>query len=292
MAFQDIINALSLGGVYATIAVGYALIFGVLKFTNFSHGYSMMVCAYIGFFITSFLHTNFWVTLFLAATAGGTIGMLIEYFGFRHLRRKKSSTLLFFVSSMTIGMMLEAVIYLLFPVSIFAYPKFFKQSFIKIGTITFIINDSLMLIITVIMFVIIAFVLFKTRLGISIRALSMDATTASLMGINVSLVISVTFFVAYAIAGMSGMFLGMSQTISPMISRIMSKATVAAVLGGLGSIGGAILGSIIVALIEVILIKIPFIGSGLTPVVLFFLMILFLVVRPQGISGRFTKEKV
>jgi branched-chain amino acid transport system permease protein len=292
MTIQDIINALSLGGVYATISVGFALIFGVLKFSNFSHGYSMMVCAYIGYFITRYFHTNFWFTLLLTSVAGGVIGMLIEYFGFRHLRKMKSSPLLFFVSSITIGMMLEALILLFFPVSIFSYPKYFKQSFIKMGELTLIINDILMLGITIVIFFVIAMVLYKTRLGISIRALSMDAVTASLMGINVSLVISITFFVAYSIAGMSGMFLGMSQTISPAVSRIMSKAIIASVLGGLGSIGGAIMGSLIVATLEIILIKIPFIGSGLTPVVLFFLMIIFLVVRPQGISGRFVTEKV
>lgn len=289
---QDIINGLSLGGVYAMIAVGFALIFSVLKFSNFSHGYSMMVCTYAGYFIAIHITRNFWLGLLATGCFAGCLGMLIDFVGFRHLRKKKGNPLLFFVSSITIGMLLEALIVLLFPVNIFTYPKYFPKSYIRVGEITLIVNDMLMMGMTVIMLTFILVILYRTRLGISIRALSMDDSTASLMGINVPLVISATFFVAYMTAGMAGMFLGITQTITPTINRVMSKVVVASVLGGLGTVSGAVIGAFLVAMLEVILIRIPGIGSGLTPAVLFLLSVVFLILRPQGISGKFTVEKV
>jgi branched-chain amino acid transport system permease protein len=230
--------------------------------------------------------------LIVTGCLGGLMGVLIELIGFRHLRKKKGSPLLFFVSSITIGMMLEAIIVLAFPVNIFTYPKYFAKSYVRFGGITLIINDMMMLAIAAVMLTIIMILLNKTRFGISVRALSMDSTTASLMGINVAFAIAATFFLAYLTAGMAGMFMGITQTITPTINRVMSKVIVASVLGGLGSVSGAVIGSFIVAILEVILIKIPFIGSSLTPVVLFFLNVGFLILRPQGISGKFAQDKV
>jgi branched-chain amino acid transport system permease protein len=133
-------------------------------------------------------------------------------------------------------------------------------------------------------------VLYKTRLGIAIRALSMDPVAARLMGINISLVIGMCFFMSGILAAISGVFLGINYVLQPQLANMVMKGFTAAILGGLGNITGALYGGIILGVAEVFLIY--SVGSGYAPVVIFFLTIAFLIWRPQGISGKFVNVKV
>ncbi|MEM1485902.1 branched-chain amino acid ABC transporter permease [Oscillospiraceae bacterium PP1C4] len=291
MSIQTIINGLSLGGVYATIAVGFALIFNILKFSNFSHSGVLVSTAYIGYFITTKLHTNFWMTLLLTAVAGGCLAVCIEFIGFRRLRKNNAPIMLYFVSSITIGMLLENLMTVLFSSSYYSYPMFFKTMSFEVGDVMFVVTDILMLLISCIALALIMFVLYKTRLGVAIRALSMDSKTTSLMGMNVTLIIVATFFVSGMMGGISGMFLGINYTLYPQLGKLVVKGFIASVLGGLGNISGAVMGAFLLGLMEVFLINIDFIGSSYAPVVIFVVMIVFLLVRPQGIAGKIVREK-
>lgn len=292
MSIQALINGLSLGAVYATIAVGFALIFNVLKFSNFSHGGVLVTTAFMGYLITTKFQTNFWVTLLLTAIAGGILALGIEFVGFRYLRKKKANIMLYFVSSITIGMLLENLMTVFFSSAFVSYPPYFKPSSFQLGGVTFIVTDTLMFVISCLALLAIMLVLYKTRLGVSIRALSMDGDTATLMGVNVTLVIMATFFVSGALGGISGMFLGINYTLYPQLGKLVVKGFISSVVGGLGNILGAVLGAFLLGLLEVFLINLDFIGSGLAPVVTFLVMIVFLIVRPQGIAGKIIREKV
>lgn len=289
---QAFINGLSLGAVYATIAVGFALIFNILKFSNFSHGGVLVVTAYAGYFIQKALNTDFWMTLLLTALCGGLLALGIEFTAFRRPRKKKANIMLYFVSSITMGMLLENIIAVLFGSAFISYPPFFEKSFFRYNGVVFIVTDLLMLGISVAVLVILMLVLFRTRLGVAIRALSMDSLTTSLMGVNVTLVIMATFFVSGAMGGISGLFLGINYTLYPSLGKLVVKGFIASVIGGLGSISGAVIGAFLLGMLEVLLIWIDGIGSGWAPVVIFLVMIIFLIVRPQGIAGRITREKV
>ena len=292
LTFQDFINGISMGGIYALLAVGFALIFSVLKFSNFAHGSSMMLCAYIGYFISHYLRTNLVFTILLTGLAGGCIGLLTERVAFRRLRRKNASSLLYFVSSFTLGMLITQVASSAFALRYYSYPDFFGVPYINIGSYTVRTVYIAMLAVAVVLLSIVTFFLYGTRLGIAIRALAQDIKTAGLMGLNVNMMVALSFFVAYFIGGVGGFFLGYSYGINTSLGNVMSKIMISAVLGGMGSVGGAVLGSVLVGLLEVLLYKIPFIGNAYAPVALFMLLIVVLIVCPQGLVGKFTIEKV
>lgn len=287
---QLLINGLSLGSVYTIIALGFTLIFSVLKFSNFSHGGIMVVCAYFGFVLSSKLSLGFIPTILLVAAFGGILAGLVQYVGFERLRKKEGNVMLLFVSSATLGTLLQNFIVVTFSSTYYSYPMFFKTSFIKLGTFTVGVTDLMMLSFSAICIAILMFVLYKTRLGISIRALSMDANTAKLMGINTTVVIALTFAISGALGGVAGMFLGINYVLYPQLNGLVFKGMIASILGGLGNISGALYGGILLGIAEVFLTN--FVGASLMPVFTFLFSVIFLLVRPQGICGKFTMEKV
>lgn len=292
MILQQLINGVSLGAVYALIAVGFALIFNILKFSNFSHGGVLVATAYAGYLITTYLKTNIWLTLVLTTLVGGILAVGIESLGFRRLRKNNGQVMLYFVSSITIGMFLENLMTIFFSSNFYSYPNYFKKPFIEFAGLNIAIADLIMLCISAAALGILMFVIYKTRLGIAIRALSMDAKTTTLMGINVSFVIAATFFASGALGALGGVFLGINYTLYPQLGQLIVKGFIASVIGGLGSIYGAVVGAVLLGVLEVQLIGIDFIGSGLSPVVTFGVLLLFLLLRPQGIAGHIVSEKV
>lgn len=291
MLMQQVINGISLGSVYALIAVGFALVFNILKFSNFSHGGVLTVTAYVGFLIAKYAQTGFWLTLFLTAVAGGILALGIEFVAFRRLRIKQSPLIFYFVSSITMGVLLENLITIFFSSNFYSYPLFFDYAVIELGESIIAVTDLLMLGISVGALSLLMLVIYRTKLGVAIRALSMDIPTTSLMGVNVTLIIAATFFVSGFLGGISGMFLGINYTLYPQIGKLIVKGFIASVLGGLGNIAGAVIGAILLGILEVALTGIDFIGSGLAPVVIFIIIIIFLIVRPQGIAGIIIQEK-
>lgn len=287
---QLLLNGISLGSVYALIALGFTLIYSILKFSNFSHGGVMVVSAYIGFVLAGTLKMNFVLTLLITAVIGGIISCLVQFVGFERLRKTNGSVMLYFVSSSTLGILLQNLIAITFSSNYYSYPMFFKKAFFQLGSITIAVTDLMMLVISTISITILMFVLYKTRIGVSIRALSMDSNAAKLMGINVSLIVAMTFFISGVLGAVSGVFCGMNYTLYPQLGNLVLKGMIASILGGLGNISGALYGGLLLGITEIFLIN--FVGSGITPVFTFVLFILFLMVRPQGISGKFISEKV
>jgi len=284
-----LMNGISIGAVYAMIAVGFALIFSVLKFSNFSHGGLISVSAYIGLFSSMYLKTNFILTLIVAMLGGGLLGIFVEFTGFRRLRNSRAPLIYYFISSITLGLLFENILTIINGTNFYMYPPLFKMSTFNIFGFTASMLDVIMAVVSIISLLALSFVIKRTRIGLAIRTVSIDNVTSTLMGINTKQVIQVSFFLAGMLAGVSGVLLGISYTVFPQLGGLVIKGFVASVIGGLGSISGAVIGAFLLGIIEVILVMT--IGASLSPVVIFGLMLIFLILRPRGISGIFVSEK-
>ncbi|MEA4969657.1 MAG: branched-chain amino acid ABC transporter permease [Candidatus Pelethousia sp.] len=287
---QLLINGLSLGSVYALISLGFTLIYSVLKFSNFSHGGVMVTSAYFGYIIAKNYGLGLAETLAVTAIFGGVVSAACQVIGFERLRRNNGEIMLFFVASSTLGTLLQNLMAIRFSNNYYSYPTFFKKAYFEFGNFTLTVTDSIMLAISALLIVVLMIVLYKTRLGVSIRALSMDSSTARLMGINVSLVVFMCFFMSGMLGAIAGVFLGIRYVLYPQLSNMVFKGMTASIIGGLGNISGALYGGLLLGVTEVFLVYI--FGSGYSTVVIFFLTVFFLIWRPQGIAGKFTYEKV
>ncbi|MBD8989774.1 MAG: branched-chain amino acid ABC transporter permease [Clostridiales bacterium] len=288
---QLIINGIALGSVYSLIALGFTLIFSVLKFSNFSHGGVMVVSAYFAYIVCKSWNLGFVPMILITVLFGGCLSCLVQFIGFERLRRTKGSSMLFFVSSANLGTLLQNIIILMFASSYYSYPSFFSRSFFQINeNLTIAVTDMIMLGLSAVGILVLMYILYKTRMGISIRALSMDSDTAKLMGINVSFVMALTFFISGMLAAIAGVLCGMKFLLYPQLKDLVMKGMTASILGGLGNISGALYGGLLLGLLEVFMTN--FVGSSLQPACTFLFAIIFLIFRPQGISGKFVKEKV
>lgn len=295
MSLQQLVNGMSLGSVYALIAVGFAMVFNILKFSNFSHGGLMTLTAYIGYIGTLVFVKQldsiplFLATIITAAVAGGVVAIGVERVAFRRLRNNNSPVIYYFISSITMGILMENLVTVFASSNFYSYPKFFQSTVIHVFGITIAVSDLLMLIFSSSALAIIMWVLYKTKTGLAIRALSFDVNTASLMGMDPNHVVMITFIASGVLGGISGVFLGINYTLYPQLGQMIVKGFIASVIGGLGSITGAVIGAVLLGVMEVTLIGL--VGAGIAPAFLFIIMLLFLLIRPRGIAGVIVQEK-
>lgn len=293
---QNIFFGLSLGAVYSLIAVGFALVFNILKFSNFSHGGVMSFTAYAGYLAYIVLFngkivgaTMFVAVVLVAALVGAITAVGIERVGFRRLRRNQAPVIYYFISSITLGILLENIITIFASSNFYSYPVFFSSSNIQLFGTSFSIADFVTLLFSCVALGILLFVLYRTKLGLGVRTVSFDVNTASLMGIDADRVVMATFAMSGALGGISGVFLGMNYSLYPQLGQLVVKGFIASVIGGLGNITGAVIGAFLLGIVEVGLIGM--VGSGLMPACVFVVMLVFLLVRPQGIAGKIVQEK-
>lgn len=287
---QHAVNALSLGGVYALIAVGFALIFNVLKFSNWSHGGVIMVSSYIGYFSAKALNLPLIPALVVTMIGGGILAVIIEKVAFRTIRVKNGPLIYFFVTSITMSLLLMNLVLAVIGYNFYNFPPLLSTEAVFIAGINLPTLNVFMLVTSVIALVILTYVLRRTRIGIAIRAAASDMQAASLMGVEIDTLVSITFFISGVLAGASGMFLGMSYTAYPQMAEVMAKGFVAAVLGGLGSLAGAVIGALLLGVIETMVTV--YSNSSLVPIVSLVILILLLIFRPRGIAGIIVPDKV
>lgn len=289
MSLQIIINGLATGSVYALIATGFSLIFNVLKFSNFSHGATMTLCAFAGYFLAASKGLGLVPTILIAVVTGGCVALFGEFVAFRRIIQRNSSSVYYFVSSITLGTLYEGLVTVKVGANFYNYPQFFEKAAIKFGSVVVSTSDLLMFCSSAVALLVLAYVIQKTRIGRALRSVSFDRDTANLMGIDSTRIIQFTFMVSGALAGLSGVFLGINYTLYPTLGSLVVKGFIASVIGGLGSLPGAIIGAVLLGLIETLLIGT--VGSGYTPVFTFLIMLVFLLVRPCGIAGCNIQEK-
>lgn len=291
MDIQLLISGLSLGAVYALIAVGFAMVASVLKFSNFAHGGMISLCAYIGYFFQEAFEPPFYVTVIFTSICGMAIALLIDTIAYRSIRRNKSPKIYYFLASLTFAIMIEQILNISMGKNSKGYPNVFKNMNFTLFGLRFNSMNVMIMIVSLVILVVLMVVLNKTKIGLAIRAVAINADTSRLMGINSGVVIAAVFIIAGFLAGVSGVLLGAKYAVTPTLGgSMMTKGFIASVIGGLGSVGGAISAAILLGVFEMIITY--FFGGLSTPVFTFVVVILFLLIRPQGISGRFAKDKV
>jgi len=281
---QQLFNGISIGGVYALEAVGFGIIFNILKFSNFSHGGVVAICAYFGFFISKYFCQNFFVTLLITTLVGGLIGVIVEKLIFRPIRLKGAPLTLLLVNSITAAMLVQQFFAATLGDDYYPYPPLMKQTGLNLWTVTVSKTYVLMFAITAAVLILLTYVLKKTKIGIALRAASTDIRTPSLMGIDIDFVISFAFFIAGVLGGITGYLLGMTYSVDPFIGSQILKGIVAAIIGGIGSLGGGCIAGLLLGGVESLLIA--EIGASLTQIVIYSAIFVLLLIRPEGIAGK------
>ena len=227
--------------------------------------------------------------LAMNAGLGAIVAIGIERVGFRRLRRNQAPVIYYFISSITLGILLENIITIFASSNFYSYPVFFSSSNLSLLGTTFSAADVATLLVSSASLAILLVVLYRSKLGLAVRTVSFDVNTASLMGIDPDRVVMATFAMSGALGGISGVFLGMNYSLYPQLGQLVVKGFIASVIGGLGSITGAVIGALLLGIVEVALIGM--VGSGWMPACVFVIMLVFLLVRPRGIAGVIVQEK-
>ena len=289
---QQLINGLQLGFVYALIALGYTMVYGIVRLINFAHGDVFMVGTYLGFFALASWRLPLPLAILVAMLGCAALGVVIERVAYKPLRYAPRISAL--ITAMGVSLFLEYFTSLkfMFGPDYRAYPRPFAVRSFDVGGVS--ISNIQIIVFGVALLLMVALTLFvnKTKTGMAMRAVSYDMDTARLMGIDVNLMISVTFGIGSALAGAGGVLYGIAY---PQINPFMGvmpglKAFVAAVLGGIGVIPGAMLGALIMGTVETF--TSAYVSSTLRDAVAFGILIIVLLVRPAGILGRPAREKV
>ncbi|EHM10235.1 branched-chain amino acid ABC-type transport system, permease component [Thermanaerovibrio velox DSM 12556] len=288
---QQIINGLSLGSVYALIAVGYSLVYSILLFSNFAHGGFLVIGGYTCYYALRGLGMNIWAAGAISLLAGGLSAVLTERVAYKPIRERTSVTLYLLIASMGMSIVIENLFVVTVGGRFRALPPVIPTDPVNfLGIATTSAFDIISLVTAVVCLTGLQLFLSKTKWGLAIRAASYNLKTAGLMGVNVSLLISIVFFVAGLLASVGGIFLSVRYTLYPQLGAITIKAFVAAVIGGLGSLPGAVVGSLILGLAE--MLTAGLISSQFRDLVVFALLIFTLLIRPTGLFGKSVGEKV
>lgn len=290
MFWQQVFNGLSAGGIYALIAVGFSLIYSIMRYINLAHGSLIMIGAYIGYAVVT--ATNFPLIPALLAAAVGTaiVSVIVERLAFRPIRVRGVSTLYILVSSMVVSILLQNLVMVIFGPSFRTLPQLVSDVPVVTHPINIARLDFYMMIVVVLSLVSLNFVLYRTKAGRAMRAVSFNPKAAALMGVNTDRVVSLAFALAGALAGIAGIFLGIKYSVYPQLGELILKGFVASVFGGLGSVAGAVVGGLALGVIEVFLIAYG--SSSFSPVMIYALLVLILLLRPRGILGRIVEDKV
>ncbi len=287
---QQLINGLSLGSVYALIALGYTMVYGIIGLINFAHADIYMVGAYIGYFVATYLGLPFLPTLLIAMAGAGLAGVLIERLAYRPLRKASNISLL--ITAIGVSLLLENGFNWLFGGNPRTYPHgILAQNTVMFGPIR---TDTLHLIIlgtSLLLMILLQVVIYRTKIGKAMRATSTDKDAAALMGINVNTTISATFAIGSALAGAAGVLVSiLYSSLDPYMGLQPGiKAFVAAVFGGIGLIPGAFVGGIFLGIIETFVTAWY---SQLSGAIAFIVLIIILIIKPSGLLGKKVSEKV
>ncbi|NLT58231.1 MAG: branched-chain amino acid ABC transporter permease [Clostridiales bacterium] len=290
MAFQTLVTGLAIGGIYALMAVGYSLIFSILNFSNFAYGMVIMLASFLGYFAMSGLGLGLGPALLCAMLGAALLSFLNERVAYSSLRRRRAPPLYFMISAMGTSIFLENMVYATIGSRYNAYPELFAVPTLNIFGASIGKMDLFAMVFSVLAISALTFFIHHTRLGIAIRGASYDASMAELNGVSLDWLIGTVFALAGLFAGLSGVFLGIKYMAYPNMGWITNKAYIAAVIGGLGSLPGAVAGGFLLGVLETFVSV--YLSSTLRDVFSFSLLILFLVLMPSGLFGKTLEEKV
>jgi branched-chain amino acid transport system permease protein len=294
---QQLINGLSLGAIYALIALGYTMVYGVLRLINFAHGDVYMLGAFAGYFIANALALDanpsilwaIFVTIGAMAVCA-VVGIVIERFAYRPVRHHSRLTSL--ITAIGVSLLLEYGGQVVFGATPRFFPQMVRSEIYSLGGVQITNQNLLIIVVALVMMFGLHFIVHRTKIGKAMRATSYNLSVATLMGINTDFVIAFTFALGSALAAAAGVLVALAiPRIDPLMGLMTGlKAFVAAVLGGIGNIPGAMLGGMLIGLMETGLSATAY--STYRDAVAFAVLILILLVRPAGILGTAGPEKV
>ena len=288
--FQQLINGLSLGSIYALIALGYTMVYGIIKLINFAHGDIYMLGAYFGFLAITYLHVGFFPAILISMALCAILGVVIERIAYKPLRNATRIAAL--ITAIGVSYFLEAGTQQVMGTRVRAFPQVLNNQVFNIAGLRITEQQIYIFVTTIVLMLILQFIVKKTKIGRAMRAVSTDSDAARLMGINVDATISITFAIGSALAGAAGVLVGIYySSINPLMGMLPGiKAFIAAVFGGIGIIPGAMFGGFFIGICEAIVSGYG--GSLFKDAVVYIILIVILVIKPAGLLGKNVKEKV
>ena len=287
---EQILNGLRTGSIYALIALGYTMVYGIAKMINFAHGDIIMVGAYALYVFVGVLKINPVLAVILTIAVCALLGITIEKVAYKPLRNAQPLAVL--ITAIGMSYLLQNVALLIFKATPIPFGSIIKVPSVKIGALNISGLTIVTLVVTTISMILLTLFINKTKMGRAMRAVSEDKGAAELMGINVNQTISMTFAIGSALAAVAGiLYISQYESLLPTLGALPGiKAFVAAVLGGIGSIPGAMLGGIILGFIESM--SKAYISTQLADAIVFGVLVIVLLVRPSGLLGKMKIEKV
>jgi branched-chain amino acid transport system permease protein len=286
---QQFLNALQLGSIYALIALGYTMVYGILTMINFAHGDLFMVGAFLCFVAVTFLGLSFVPTLMISMFGVAFLGVVIERLAYKPLREAPRVSAI--ITALGVGLFLEN-----FTLALSPYPKhiphFGPTTIWSVGSLSISSLQIIVIVLSLLLMVLLDTVVRKTMIGMAMRAISWDRKIVPLMGVPVDFVISVTFAIGTSLGGVAGVLYGLAYPVIDPYMGIMVgwKAFISAVVGGIGNIRGAMLGGYILGAVEIFVVA--FFPSTYRDFVAFAILLILLVLRPNGILGKPVVQKV
>ena len=287
---QQLINGLSLGSIYALIALGYTMVYGIIKLINFAHGEVYMVGSYVGYTVIRNFNLGLIPALLFSMVFCAILGVVVERVAYKPLR--KATRVAALITAIGVSFLLQYIVLFIMGPEVKAFPETLQNKSYSLGGITIDEQQITIFVVTIVLMLALQFIVKKTKMGKAMRAVSVDADAAKLMGINVDNTISFTFALGSALAGAAGVLVGIYyNSISPMMGTAPGlKAFIAAVLGGIGLIPGAMCGGFTIGIIETLISGYG--NSMIKDAVVYGILIVILIVKPSGLLGKNTKEKV
>lgn len=287
---QQLVNGVALGSIYALMALGYTMVYGIIGLINFAHGDIYMVGAFVGFSLVTTAGVGVFSALIISMIFTALLGVIIERIAYKPLRG--STRIAALITAIGVSMLLQNVMIALKGPEVRAFPADLPALSLNFGSFSINSQQLLILVVTIVLMIALQVIVQKTKLGQAMRAVSVDDQAAQLMGINANTIISFTFLIGSALAGAAGVLVGIYyNSLSPLMGvNIGTKAFVAAVVGGIGSIPGAMCGGLIIGLVETFVAMVGL--STWKDAVVYAILIVILLVKPTGLLGKNQVEKV
>ncbi len=290
MFFQQLINGLSVGSIYALMAVGYSLIYSLLNFTNFAHSITVTIGAFMAFYFLTNVYGNIYFGILTAIFISGMLAMAIEILGYSILLKKKAQQIYLLITGLGISTMCDNLVIITFTSRFRVYPVNFSTEAVNIFGATVSMVDLIIFGVSAVALVLVELFIKRSKSGLAIRGASYSLETTSLMGVDTQRLILIVFLIAGALAGLAGALLGAKYTAYPALGTNMAnKAFISSVVGGLGSLPGAVVGAIVLGLGEVFISS--YVSSAMRDIFSYTLLVLILFIRPSGIMGVATGDK-
>lgn len=290
VVINQFINGLHLGSIYALIALGYTMVYGIIKLINFAHGDILMVGAYTSFIVIVNLHLHPLIALLISIVSCVLLGVFIERVAYSPLRNSPRISSL--ITAIGVSYLLENLAQIIFSADPKPFPSIFPIKSVISGEINIAYTTMITILVSIALMIVLRAIVFKTKVGQSMRAVSEDLVAARLMGVNVNNTISLTFAIGSALAAVGAfLYSAAYPTLSPLMGFTPGlKAFIAAVLGGIGVVQGAMIGGFIMGIVEAF--TKAFISTQLADAIVYAILIIVLLVKPSGLLGKNEVEKV